>query len=285
MASSSKTHPGIEPAIKRLKQGLMTHNGKLAFSAHLDLFHIGARVAPRLISELDLIDLGDADHSEAASLAVGLAVLLHDIDEAIAVQYIEKALQGECTPSIAGGFKAIIAEGKTRYWKTVAHGVIILEQFGISRSHRPSRHVAKWLARVPKQRLEGITRLFIVPQKSTDTDLGNYMPHVHVVTVRWRTGLFATYLTPWITNLLHEFVLYHEIGHFHHRHDFGQDPEQEDQANSFAGALFKKNHPFVSSFAKVVGKAFGFVFRKIFTLSKNRRLAKRLREKGNRNTD
>jgi hypothetical protein len=40
-----------------------------------------------------------------------------------------------------------------------------------------------------------------------------------------------------------QIVLYHEIGHHIHRHTFGEDPDQEREADKYVGRIFAKIHP------------------------------------------
>jgi hypothetical protein len=43
-----------------------------------------------------------------------------------------------------------------------------------------------------------------------------------------------------VKNLLIEFTLCHEIGHHVHRHRFGRDPEQEEDADSYAARIIAR---------------------------------------------
>lgn len=47
-------------------------------------------------------------------------------------------------------------------------------------------------------------------------------------------------------------TFYHEIGHHAHRHTFGQDPDQEKEADRYAGRLLFKSHPLVMGALKYI---------------------------------
>ena len=51
---------------------------------------------------------------------------------------------------------------------------------------------------------------------------------------------------------------YHEIGHHVHRHTFGQDPDQEREADQYAANILKKSHPLL----RIIVRAVKFVFGK-----------------------
>jgi hypothetical protein len=41
----------------------------------------------------------------------------------------------------------------------------------------------------------------------------------------------------WLNSFIIESTLYHEIGHHVHRHTFGQDPDQEKEANDYSDKI------------------------------------------------
>lgn len=70
---------------------------------------------------------------------------------------------------------------------------------------------------------------------------GTYTPYLHKVTLAWnvRDESFPSRLLLLFT----EATLYHEVGHHVCRHDFGQDPVQEREADAYANQLLKRAHP------------------------------------------
>lgn len=54
-----------------------------------------------------------------------------------------------------------------------------------------------------------------------------------------------------------EKVLYHEIGHHRHQHNFGTDPDQEKEADRYSGSIMKISHSFLLAFI-IMFSQFGF---------------------------
>jgi hypothetical protein len=53
-----------------------------------------------------------------------------------------------------------------------------------------------------------------------------------------------------------EGTLYHKIGHHVHKHTFGQDPEQEKEANAYAARMMKRAHPTLSMILRPFARFF-----------------------------
>src|SRR5207237_8547309 len=69
---------------------------------------------------------------------------------------------------------------------------------------------------------------------------GTYTPYLHKVTLAWDVPDEA-FVSRFLL-LFTEATLYHEVGHHVCRHDFGQDPVQEREADEYASRLLKKAH-------------------------------------------
>jgi hypothetical protein len=65
----------------------------------------------------------------------------------------------------------------------------------------------------------------------------------------------------WMKNIRTEIVLYHEIGHHVHRHTFGEDPDQEREADKYAGRIFANIHPLLFRIGRCVAVAWQWSIR------------------------
>ena len=57
-----------------------------------------------------------------------------------------------------------------------------------------------------------------------------------------------------IDNLITESTLYHEIGHHVHRHTFGQDAEQEKEADDYADRIMINSNKIFFRIARLLKK-------------------------------
>ena len=109
---------------------------------------------------------------------------------------------------------------------------------------------------MPTPDLDDIHRLYLVPRRDAIAD-GTYTPILFTIMVVWNSRLNSDNLfaRPVLMSIRH--TLYHEIGHHVHRHTFGQDPDQEREANQYAANLLGKQYPVLAlvfrGFAKLVG--------------------------------
>jgi hypothetical protein len=99
--------------------------------------------------------------------------------------------------------------------------------------------------------------MYIVNQKPKQ-HLGQYTPIFHNIKLVWHSR-FSWY-TPllwmfsWVIWLMREKTFYHEVGHHAHCHTFGQDPDQEREANRYAAHMMAKRHPILYAILHVLQK-------------------------------
>ncbi len=189
---------------------------------------------------------------EALSALVGLAALLHDIHERASEAFFEKALRSNRNTALTSALRAIRSYSNSNFRVSDFDGVRIFEEAALDEGHSATTHVKTWLRSVPASDLQGISRIYIVRTKPEFDYLGTYLPMLHVVTLVWQTPFPPRQWLNLLLNVIHKHTLYHEIGHHAHKHtEFGQDPDQEDQAVSYAGKLVARTHPLISVFARL----------------------------------
>ena len=69
-----------------------------------------------------------------------------------------------------------------------------------------------------------------------------YTPIINAIALLWENPHKDKSLLFKLSALFTEKVLYHEIGHHRHRHNFGTDPDQEKEADRYAFRVMKKSH-------------------------------------------
>lgn len=251
----SKDTEIVNAAIKRLKQGLLTGNHNLSYSASKVLFDLREIAAGQLLFQLDKIDLEKLERPEVAVLFAGLLTLLQNLDDSLANIFITKAMKKKCHQDILSVFRIAVRNKRSNFRKSKFDGIEILEEIEIGKDYHATQLVKRWLENVPNDDLNQIPMIYIINYKSDQDFAGNYMPHLGVITLVWYTRFHPLLPIQYFVNLFHERTLYHEIGHHFHKHvEFGQVPEQEDQANDYMRQLMRNCHPKIFAIGRIIRK-------------------------------
>lgn len=239
----------LERAFNQLKRGLMTGNHKVSLKAYSRIFDAGADAVPSIMSELEKFDLRKPLQVETTRLLSGLLSLHRDIDECGSDKFLARHSARDFPPVTAAVLRSAGRISNNDYRKTRYGNIQIWEQQALNEEYEASELVRAWLDEVPDADLAGIRRIYISPDLVEDDCAGTYLPGFAVITLAWWTILPASSWFNRVVNIDRRFTLFHEIGHHVHKHWFGQDPEQEKEANSYARDLVLKNS---SQFGRVV---------------------------------
>lgn len=258
MNTSHPTPCELEAAVSRLKASLLTGSSADTMNAHKALHAYGDQAVDPILRELEPINLAQVDYPEIVSLVTGLTTVLHDLNESVSINFVENALKQACHPAIAASLRNIIRFRRSDYRETQFRGMTILEEKTIDDRYQATAHVSRWLHNIPGDDLADISRLYIISEQSHHDFRGYYRPHLAIITLAWET-LFHPYIpVQWIFRLGHEHTLYHEVGHHREGHtEYGQDPEQESQADAYARRLVRQAHPAAEKFGRVVRRLRG----------------------------
>lgn len=259
MNTSQPTPGELDSAVSKLKAALLTGSFVDTVRAHKALHGYGDQAAEPILRELRQIDLAKVDYPEIISLVTGLATSLHDLSEAASVSFAEEALNQPCHPAITAALRNTIRFRRSDYRESQVLGMTILEERVIDGRYRATAHVSRWLHNIPADDLADISRLYIISEQSHHDFRGNYQPYLAIITLAWSTLFHPSIPLQWVFRVNHEFTLYHEVGHHREGHtEYGQDPEQEKQADAYARRLVRQAHP-VST---MIGRALRFLRRK-----------------------
>jgi hypothetical protein len=233
----------VEVALKRLKRGLMSGSERTSLRAYRGLNGFGAQAVPLVERELGRIDLGKPQRREVYLVVAGLASLLHDIDEARSDDFIERALRSGCSPAVGSILRAVRSYSSANYRRSTFAKITIWEQSSIDERYEASRHVKEWLSELPTDDLEGVSRIYIVTKQRDNDFAGTYLPGLAVITLVWDAIVPPGNLFNRLLNRFHRHTLVHEVGHHVHKHWFGQDPEQEAEAEAYVRAAAARRVP------------------------------------------
>lgn len=239
-------------AIEKLLRGLAHSSADLIYASHREIYRLGAAAIPgleRRILEADWTTLG---RPELTRMMTGLVSVLHDIDEARSRPAIDQITRNGCHPAVQGILRSIARFDKNKFRVHEISGVRILESKDIEDAEQVPLFLERWLGNVPPPDLTGIERLYVIRQPAQADYAGRYMPVLSTITLIWEYPLLRWKWVDWLSRVSMEHTLYHEIGHHSCGHTFGQDPQQEKEADRYAAARLRVTHPYLVWVAKLL---------------------------------
>jgi len=225
-----------------LSRGLMQPSYPIAFEAHKSLYEIGLPVIPILMEKILEIDYSNSKYKELSGYVSGLYSLLHDLDEDEANSVCKIIISNGCPKHIKAILQSVNQFSVKNYMRYMIRDVEIYEYKLINSKCDIGHYLHSWLDRVPKTDLEGISRLYVITKEKINAG-GTYTPNINAIALLW-DNIYRDKSLPFrFFALFTEQVLYHEIGHHKHRHEFGTDPDQEREADRYAFKIMRKSHP------------------------------------------
>ncbi len=175
--------------------------------------------------------------------------------------FIAKALSAKCSSANAALLRSLKRFSHKDYRVVRLPTLDVWEHVAIDERRTASEHVRSWLADLQHQDIEGIARVYIIGSDFNRDWLGTYLPGLAVITIAWESRLPPNGWLAALENAINRHTLLHEVGHHAYRHWFGQDPEQEDEANSFAHTAAKYRKPIWLRGARLVLKSLRLIGR------------------------
>ncbi len=236
----------VKAAFDTLMRGLAHGSGEQTYSGYRALYEFGHAVVPALEQRILQADWKTVTRPDATRMQTALISLLHDIDEVWSRSIIDRLLEAGCHPSLRGVLNSIRRYDGRNFKVHQVRGLRVLVAREIDEPDDVRSHMDRWLANVPPEDLSGIERLYVIKRPPKADYAGQYMPILSTITVIWKDPLLGGKTMEWLTRIGIEHTLYHEIGHHVHRHTFGQQPEQEKEANRYAAARMREIHPWLA---------------------------------------
>jgi hypothetical protein len=233
----------IEAGFEKLLRGLAHNSAEAIYSGHRALYRIGAAAIPEIERRIFQREWKAIARPEEVRFLTGLVNLLHDIDEARSRDVIDRLLENGCPPSIHGILRSVRRFDTNDFRVQAIRGLRVLESKEISENEHVAEHLDGWLENIPPHDLAGIERLYVIPHELHMDYSGQYMPILSTINLVWKPLYFSSAIFDRLHRLSIELTLYHEIGHHAHRHSFGQDPDQEREADQYAANVWKAAHP------------------------------------------
>lgn len=248
----------IRRNLKILISGLTQDDVKAAYEGHRELFRVGASALPQLRDAVLKSNWKNVRRANEISYVSGLVNLIHDIDEAEAKDVTDRLKRGGCAPAVRSILDSICRFTLADYAPYVVCEVKIFEHRNLDAKQSVRATLEQWLRNVPGEDLKGIERIYVLRKEDLES-LGSYRPILHSINLVWDNPSWRLNPMYWIDLLITEHTLYHEIGHYVHRHTFGQDPKQEREAEQYADRLLERSpHPQMR-FVRALGSVIRFV--------------------------
>lgn len=243
----------ISTAIKNLIRALTMQEFKNQLKWHKALYEIGKPAIPKICSTIKSYHCSNLDLRSKQICISGLMRLVHDIDETEASRLSDELIKGGCEPLISNHLKSINEFTSKNFRCYRIKGVNIFEERKVAPGYSIRLLLQKWFENVPPENLNEVDRIYVKSRDKQDY-AGNYMPIFFSINLIWYAPSSRYNPLFWLLILLHERTFYHEIGHHVSRHTFGQDPEQEREADRYASRLMAKRHPILGAVINSIGK-------------------------------
>lgn len=240
--------PAVEAALAKYLRGIAHGSQMTSNAAHRELYRMGPAVVPELERRILESDWKTLEQPEAIRLLAGLVKLLHDIDENRSRKVIEKLIRNGCHPVAKRVLRSILRFSRENFRIYESHGIEIFESKEFEEGERVPHHLKKWLGNIPSEDLTGLKRITVIPFDLDAESTSHYVPAMAAITLVWMKFFRRTNPLSRLLRMTIESTLYHEVGHHVHRHEFGQIPDQEREANRYAQKIMGIAHPYFTKF-------------------------------------
>jgi hypothetical protein len=232
----------INCSLRKLISGLTQNNLAEMCEGYKSLFQVGPPAIPQIRAAVFKSNWSNLKYPNEIRYVSGLVSLIHDIDESEARRVANQLKNGGCEPVVARILDSICAFTLADYTHYNVCGVKIFEHKKLVTKQNVRARLEQWLRNVPIDDLKEIERIYVL--RSEDLNVwGNYTPILYKINLVWNNPSSRWSPMSWVNNFIIESTLYHEIGHHVHRHTFGEEPDQEREADKYSDKIMaNSNH-------------------------------------------
>jgi hypothetical protein len=233
----------ISRSLKNLIRGLTQDDATEMYKAYKALFAVGPAAIPQIREAIFKAKWSHIKYPNEIRYLAGLVALIHDLDESESEKIRIELVGNGCGPVVARILDSIGSFKLKDFIRYDVRGVKIFEHKKLVTRQNVKRRLEQWLKPVPGEDLDQIERIYVLSKFDLEA-LGTYKPVLFCINLAWDNPSPRWSPMSWVNNLIIESTLYHEIGHHVHRHTFGQDPEQEAEAENYADRILanSSNH-------------------------------------------
>jgi hypothetical protein len=238
----NELNQNIKRSLRTLIRGLTQDNVAEMYGGYKDLFQVGVPAIPQIREAILKSNWSKLKYPNEIRYVSGLVNLIHDIDESEARRLTNQLKDNGCDLAVARILDSICTFTLADYTQYNLCGVAIFEHKKLVTKQNVRAKLERWLKNVPIEDLKEIERIYILRNEDLKS-LGNYKPILYRINLVWDNLSSRWSPMAWLNNFIIESTLYHEIGHHVHRHTFGQDPDQEKEAEKYSDRIMaNSNH-------------------------------------------
>lgn len=257
MSKEAKRTQQIDVHLKTLIRGLSQENIDERYKGYKSLYEIGIPAIPQIKEALLKSNWEKVKRAGEVRYVSGLFSLLHDISEGEAEKVARKIIANGCDSVVRQTITSIRKVSIADYRVYSIKGVDVFEHKDLLEWNVRER-LERWFKNVPNEDLHELERVYVVTNDGR-ASAGCYTPILFNIQLVWDTTFSKTNPLSWV--ILHniEHTFYHEVGHHVYRHTFGQQPEQEREAELYARNLIRKNHPVLRTVGRGVSNGLSLI--------------------------
>ncbi len=217
-----------------------------------ELYQIGESSLTPLIEAVLPHDWSKIDNKGQMRLLTGIVALINDINEEACHKTAQSIIEKGCTRAVKQCLNSITKFTLNDYSSYDIHNAKIYIFKDFKDTEYIKIQLEEWLSIVPKEDIKEIERIYVIPYHEDYAYSGTYMPVLSYITLVWDLENTKSKFWKWANKLMTKHTLYHEFGHHSAKHTFGQDEEQENEADRYANVLMRKAHPSLNIMAKTL---------------------------------
>lgn len=248
---------------KEIKQIIKTFLGNLfqnlseeIYQNYKKLYELGEASIIPLTETILSQDWSTVDNRNQVRVLTGVLSLLNDINEEACQNTSKIIIEKGCSNALTRSINSITSFTLNDYTQYNKCGVNVYILKELKNIDFIEKKIEEWLFLTSKKDIEKINRIYIISYDKEYSYNGTYMPILSYIRIVWKCDYKYNFLLKWINLFFVEFTLYHEIGHHYYKHVFGQDINQEKEADKYASILIAKSHPTLRKIIKII-KYFG----------------------------
>jgi len=245
----------ISRRLKTLIRGLTQDDVTEMYKGYRALFEAGAAAIPQIREALFKSKWSSVKYPNEIRYIAGLVTLVHDLDESESEKIRIELRRNGCDPALARILDSIGSFKLNDFINYDVCGVKIFEHKKLVTRQNVKRRLGQWLKSVPSEDLDQIERIYVLRKEDLEA-LGSYAPVLFCINLAWDNPSPRWSPMSWVKNFEIESTLYHEIGHHVHRDTFGQDPDQEVDAENYANRIMaNRSNRFLFRVARLLKRA------------------------------
>lgn len=229
------------PPVDRLLRGVSTGHTKTVRDAWRDLLKQPEESVVAVRSKLARSAWAEPPRGPASGYLGALLAVLDELDSDAFASEVKRLYRSRLHPIHRRTIVFLAKRLKEEPLAFIEERIPVYVSTDIADRRRVLNNLLKW-SKTPGLTLDGVTRISAVPRVDLDY-LGLYWIHTSDITVTWPPGPVRG-PRRWYQTLRAEFTFYHEAGHHALGHlEGGPVEEQEKEADRYAAAFMKQQHP------------------------------------------